>query len=199
MEFTKTNKLMKKCLSEIEKYWKSFEKYNDRKLKNPDFVLPRYPSFVTLQGDAIAFAQFMLADIIVDRGCYFISYPASHKKDSNPEGEFIPEYATDNRSFHEDYENHFHLAGSFIGIDNHEIGVLITGVAIVEILCLKLKNKFPNEHFQVSISYPVKPFEENDNFIFDDCRISFNAKRENEEVTDDINEFHNEAMGVIEW
>lgn len=199
MEFTQTNKLMRQCLSKVENYWKKLGKYKASELKSNNATLPFYPSFIRLSGDAIAFSSFMLADIVKHRGCYLISFPDAPKKELDPEGEFVLDQYAENRSVYENDDNHFHLEGSFIGFDNYEIGVLITGLGIVEVLCLKLKNKFPEEHFLVSISYPVKPWQDNDKNILSDCRISFNAIRDGEIVFDEIEKYKLEAMGFIEW
>ena len=199
MQFTQTNKLMRQCLSKVEKYWQELGRYEANAQKRNKALLPLYPSFIKLSGDAIAFSRFMLADIVKNKGCYLITYPNGTKKELDPEGEFIPDKHAENRSIYEDFQNHFHLEGSFIGFDNYEIGVLITGLGIIEVLCLKLKSNYPNEHFLVSLSYPVKPWEKNEDNVFCDCRISFNAVRDDETVFGDIEKFELEAMGIIEW
>ncbi|NVM46966.1 MAG: hypothetical protein HWN79_18830, partial [Candidatus Lokiarchaeota archaeon] len=83
--------------------------------------------------------------------------------------------------------------------DIQDIVVLAVGISLVNILWLKLNYLFPNVHFRIDISYPViKIFDENE-FIKDDCRISFHAIRENEEIYLDLEEYKYEAVGVLEW
>ncbi len=72
---------------------------------------------------------------------------------------------------------------------------------MAEVLRLKLLAKFPGVPFQVFLSYPVLPIDEDDNYhLRGDCIVRFHSVREGEiGFVVDLEDCHYEACGIIEW
>jgi hypothetical protein len=174
--FTHQNELMKKCLLELDDYWNN----------NPE-----------LAGNSVAFANLVFSNVVRHKGCYLLQNEAK-KEDLNPDGEFLPDKMFPDRSGFEDSQNHFHLSG-IMTAQEPSIGFLGIGLSIVELLHLKLHHDFPEEHFRITLSYPVKPLGNGDTYVRDDCRISFHAIRSGEVIFDDPENYKFEAFGIREF
>lgn len=175
--FTYQNELMKECLLELDDYWHS---------RNPE-----------LDGNSVAFANLVFSKIVRHKGCYLLRNEAN-KEDPDPNGEFLPDKMFPDRSGFEDSQNHFHLSG-IVTAQEPSIGFLGIGLSIVELLYLKLHHDFPDEHFRITLSYPVKPFDDGDTYVRDDCRISFHAIRSGEVIFTDLESYQFEALGIWEF
>jgi hypothetical protein len=177
MQFTYTNRLMDECLRELESYW------SDEKTR--------------LRGDVLRFAGFIMADVVCHQGCYILRSDQA-EWDVDPDGEFIPDHIIPDRSGYEDFANHHH-AREFITSNEPSIGFLAVGLALAEILHLKLRQNFPTVHFRISAGFPVKPLNLDDDQIRNDCRVSFHAVREGEVIFENLENFRHDAMGILEF
>ncbi len=177
MQLTYTNRLMDECLQELEVYW------SDEKVR--------------LRGDVLRFASFIMADIVRHQGCYILRSDQADW-DLDPDGEFIPDHIVPDRSGYEDFANHHHVC-EFIASNKPSIGFLAVGLALTEILHLKLRQSFPAVHFRIVVSFPVKPLDPDEGQIRNDCRVSFHAIREGEVIFGDLEDFRYDAMGILEF
>jgi hypothetical protein len=149
-----------------------------------------------LDGDVLRLAHLLVADIVRHRGCYILR----RSQDAwgvDPDGTFTPSGVIPDRSGYEDFSNRVRVS-EFVQIGAPDIGVLGAGLAVAEVLSLKLRASFPAVRFRVTVSLRGKPLGPDDADYLRDCRVSFHAVREGEAVIGDLESFRYEAVGVIE-
>jgi hypothetical protein len=205
IRFTHTNRLMDECLREIEDYWaqeearlaalqasRECEGWKDTDESETDertAVRMHVPTLTNL----------MLCNIVRHKGCDLLRR-WRESWDADPDGQFGPTERFPNRSEYEDFENHFHVGDCFIS-EEPGIHFLIMGLALAEVIYVKLRLSYPDVHFRIPMSFSVKPFEfdPEDIHIRDDCVVRFHAIREGENLYVPPEEYLHEAVGVLEF
>ncbi len=73
------------------------------------------------------------------------------------------------------------------------------GIAVAEVLRLKLRSSFPRRHFRLHVSWNSKPlFESQRHYeLTRKCVVSFWQTRRGEELFPAIEEFKHEAIGEL--
>jgi hypothetical protein len=196
---------MDECLREIEDCWAQ-EKARlaalQASLECEDWKStdePETDERTPVSVDALALTNLMLCDIVCHKGCYLLRR-WRESWDADPDGQFVPTDRFPHRSEYEDFENHFHVGDCFI---SQEPGIhfLIMGLALAEVIYIKLRLSFPDVHFRISMSFSVRPFEfdPENTHIRDDCVVRFHAIREGENLYVPPQEYLHEAVGVLEF
>lgn len=78
----------------------------------------------------------------------------------------------------------------------NETGLILLdfGLAVVNVLALKLKNVFPKYKFRIIVSYDLI-----NEFGYNDCVIRFHKKRKNENyLVDNLEEYKQDAIGYLD-
>lgn len=101
------------------------------------------------------------------------------------------EYTT--RTKFEAFENHIHVSDYIL--NQNGLILLYFGLAIVNLLSLKLKSVFPKYKFRIIISYDVQ----NKFGHYNDCVIRFHKKRSGEYwMAKNIEDYKEDAVGYLD-
>jgi len=187
MKFTRTNRLMDDCLAEVRAF------LADRKSRLP-------------VGDAAGLAALLRADVVFDRGCYLLRWPEANWT-PDPDAAFHPTAVEPDRTGREDFENHFHeewIRGrNSPQLRKPGIHHLVLALLEAEVVRLKLRDAFPTVRFRISVSFVVRPFEDDDDEttalnVMREWRVSFHALRRGEVLFDDLEAFAHDAVGILD-
>lgn len=135
---------------------------------------------------AANFVTAALAELIEIDGCVFLEAGEA----------FVPTPSLPNRSCWEQWHNRIDL---FYGIPARHRGpaLIVQGIAIAEILRLRLSEAFADRAFIIHVSWNARAlFETKRQYeALRKCRVSFWQRRDGESVFAPIEEFEHEAIG----
>ncbi len=153
-----------------------------------------------LRGDVLGLARLIGSEVVVHQGCYIWSdHLRGYGRQPDAEGEFVPDRTFIDRTGYECFANHIHVDTL---VHSHKPGIhyLAIGLAVAEVVQLKLQQGFPGVHFHIIVGYNVIPLDEEDVHVKDDCTVRFHAVHEGDIACgcDQLERYDYDAVGVKE-